>query len=109
MPAAAGDVLQPLALARIVRRLGAGRCVETWGDDVPEGEVTSFPLAVRREPGESVIFSWVWWPDRATRDAAWKAFSADPDWKTLSGDPQYKDNVSAISDLILRPTAYSQL
>ena len=33
----------------------------------------------------------------------------DPDWKTLSGDPQYKDNVSAISDLILRPTAYSQL
>ena len=47
--------------------------------------------------------------DMTARDAAWKAFSADPDWKTLSGDPQYKDNVSAISDLILRPTAYSQL
>jgi hypothetical protein len=47
--------------------------------------------------------------DMAARDAAWKAFSADPDWKTLSGDPQYKDNVSAISDIILRPTAYSQL
>jgi hypothetical protein len=48
-------------------------------------------------------------PDMPARDAAWKAFSADPDWKTLSGDPQYKDNVSAISDIILRPTAYSQL
>jgi hypothetical protein len=47
--------------------------------------------------------------DMAARDAAWKAFSADPDWKTLSGNPKYKDNVSAISDLILRPTAYSQL
>ena len=47
--------------------------------------------------------------DMAARDAAWKAFSADPDWKTLSGDPQYKDNVSAISDIILRPTAFSQL
>jgi hypothetical protein len=47
--------------------------------------------------------------DMTARDAAWKAFSADPDWKKLSGDPQYKDNVSAISDLILRPTAYSQL
>ena len=47
--------------------------------------------------------------DMTARDAAWKAFSADPDWKTLSGDPQYKDNVSAISDIILRPTAYSQI
>jgi hypothetical protein len=47
--------------------------------------------------------------DMAARDAAWSAFSKDPDWKTLSGDPQYKDNVSAISDIILRPTAYSQI
>jgi len=47
--------------------------------------------------------------DMVARDAAWKAFSADPDWKTLSGDPQYKENVSAISDLILRPTAFSQI
>ena len=47
--------------------------------------------------------------DMPARDAAWKAFSADPDWKTLSGDPQYKENVSAISDIILRPTPYSQI
>jgi hypothetical protein len=47
--------------------------------------------------------------DMPARDAAWAAFSQDPDWKTLSGDPQYKENVSAISDIILRPTAYSQI
>ena len=48
-------------------------------------------------------------PDMAARDAAWSAFSKDPEWKTLSGDPQYRENVSAITDVILRPTAYSQL
>ena len=47
--------------------------------------------------------------DMPARDAAWAAFSKDPDWKKLSADPQYKENVSAISDIILRPTAYSQL
>jgi hypothetical protein len=48
-------------------------------------------------------------PDMVARDAAWAAFGKDPDWKTLSADPQYRDNVSAISDIILRPTAYSQI
>ena len=47
--------------------------------------------------------------DMVARDAAWANFSKDPDWKTLSADAQYKDNVSAISDIILRPTAYSQI
>ncbi len=47
--------------------------------------------------------------DMAARDAAWAAFGQDPDWKALSGDPQYKENVSAISDIILRPTSYSQI
>ena len=47
--------------------------------------------------------------DMAARDAAWAAFSRDPDWRTLSADPQYRENVSAISDIILRPTAYSQI
>jgi hypothetical protein len=48
-------------------------------------------------------------PDMAARDAAWSRFGQDPEWKTLSADPQYRDNVSAISDIILQPTAYSQI
>ncbi len=47
--------------------------------------------------------------DMAARDAAWAAFVKDPEWKTLSGDPQYRENVSAISDIIFQPTAYSQI
>jgi hypothetical protein len=45
----------------------------------------------------------------SARDAAWAAFGQDAEWRTLSADPQYRDNVSAISDVILQPTAYSQI
>jgi hypothetical protein len=48
-------------------------------------------------------------PDIAVRDAGWKAFGKDPDWVKMSAEPRYKDLVSNISDLILRPTAYSQI
>jgi len=48
-------------------------------------------------------------PNMAARDAAWSKFGQDPEWKTLSADPQYRDNVSAITDIILQPTAYSQI
>jgi hypothetical protein len=47
--------------------------------------------------------------DMSARDSAWGRFGQDPEWKTLSADPQYRDNVSAISDIILQPTAYSQI
>ena len=45
----------------------------------------------------------------AARDTAWGKFGQDPEWKTLSADPQYRDNVSAISDIVLQPTSYSQI
>jgi hypothetical protein len=45
----------------------------------------------------------------SARDAAWASFGQDPEWKALSADPQYRDNVSAISDIILQPTAYTQI
>ena len=64
--------------AGLFKEHGALSVVECWGDDVPEGQVTSFPMAVKREPGETVVFSWVTWPSRAARDAAWKAINADP-------------------------------
>jgi hypothetical protein len=48
-------------------------------------------------------------PDLAARDAGWAAFSKDPDWIKLSAEPRYKDLVSKVTDLILRPTAYSQI
>ena len=47
--------------------------------------------------------------DMAARDAAWAKFGPDPEWRTLSADPQYRENVSAISDIILRPAPFSQI
>lgn len=50
--------------------LGATRVVECWGDDVPVGKTTDFRMAVKAEEDEEVLFSWIEWPDKATRDAA---------------------------------------
>jgi uncharacterized protein YbaA (DUF1428 family) len=50
--------------------LGALRVVEAWADDVPAGKVTDFQRAVQLTADETVVFSWVEWPDKATRDAA---------------------------------------
>jgi uncharacterized protein YbaA (DUF1428 family) len=50
--------------------LGAKRVVECWADDVPEGKITDFGKAVQATADESVVFSWIEWPDKETRDAA---------------------------------------
>jgi uncharacterized protein YbaA (DUF1428 family) len=54
----------------IFMELGALRVFECWGDDVPRGTVTDFHMAVKAQPDEAVLFSWIEWPDKATRDAA---------------------------------------
>ena len=43
----------------------------------------------------------------ADRDAHWKSFGSDPAWKKLSAMPEYKNNVSHIDIMFLRPTDYS--
>ena len=58
------------ASAKVFRANGALSVVETWGVSVPDGKVTSFPMAVKLEKDESVVFSWITWPDKETADAA---------------------------------------
>lgn len=62
----------------VFKELGALQVVECWGDDVPDGEVTSFPLAVKRKDDETVVFSWIAWPSKEVRDMGMKAMMEDP-------------------------------
>jgi uncharacterized protein YbaA (DUF1428 family) len=57
---------------------GALRVVECWGDDVPHGKQTDFFRAVQCKEDEVVVFSWIEWPDKATRDAGMKKMMEDP-------------------------------
>jgi uncharacterized protein YbaA (DUF1428 family) len=57
---------------------GALRVLECWGDDVPEGKLTDFRRAVQATAEETVVFSWIEWPDKATRDAGMEKMMKDP-------------------------------
>ena len=64
--------------AVVFKEYGALQVVECWGNDVPEGKITSFPMAVQRKDDETVIFSWITWPSKAVRDEGMKKMMADP-------------------------------
>ncbi len=62
----------------IFMEYGATRVVECWGDDVPDGKLTDFRRSVQATAEEAVVFSWIEWPDKATRDAGMKKMMEDP-------------------------------
>jgi len=62
----------------VFKEHGALEVIDTWGNDVPEGKLTSFPMAVKCEADETVVLGWVHWPSKAVRDEAWKKVMADP-------------------------------
>jgi uncharacterized protein YbaA (DUF1428 family) len=68
---------------KVFRKHGALRQVECWGDDVPEGKLTSFTIALQRKDDEVALFSWIEWPSKEARDkgnaAAMEEFSKMPD------------------------------
>jgi uncharacterized protein YbaA (DUF1428 family) len=59
------------------RERGALRVLEAFGDDLSRGEVTDYYRAVKAEDGEGIVFSFIEWPDKATRDAAWNSIMQD--------------------------------
>jgi uncharacterized protein YbaA (DUF1428 family) len=79
VPDANKDAYREMATkaSAVFREYGATRVVEAWGDDVPDGKVTDFRGAVKAEEGESIVFSWIEWPSKAARDAAWPKLMED--------------------------------
>lgn len=75
------------AAAPLFLDLGAIRVVENWEADVPDGSTTDFRKAVKAEPGEKIVFSWIVYPDKETRDASHKAMLEDPRFEALGDMP----------------------
>jgi uncharacterized protein YbaA (DUF1428 family) len=88
VPRANKDAYQKHAAGSVAmfKEFGATRQVETWGDDVPDGKVTDFKGAVKAKPDEVVVFSWLEYPDKATRDAANQKIMSDPKMKALGAN-----------------------
>lgn len=65
-------------MAAVVREHGALGLTECWGEEVHDGEMTSFPRAVRCRDDETVVLAWIMWPSRAVRDEGMPKVMADP-------------------------------
>jgi uncharacterized protein YbaA (DUF1428 family) len=71
----------------LFQEFGALRVVEAWGEDVTDGKVTDYNRATHKEAGEEVVYSWVEWPDKATRDAGWARLMEDERMKAAPEPP----------------------
>jgi uncharacterized protein YbaA (DUF1428 family) len=69
--------------APLFKEFGALRVVECWADDVPDGKLTDFRMAVKAGSDEEVVFSWIEYPSKEVRDAANATMMADPRMKAL--------------------------
>lgn len=80
VPAANKDAYRRMAEAAwpIFEDYGCLAMHENWGADVPDGKVTSFPMAVKKKDDEVVVFSWMVWPDKATADEGFAKMMQDP-------------------------------
>lgn len=67
----------------LFQEYGATRHVECWADDVPDGKTTDFKMAVKAQPDETVVFSWIEYPSKAVRDEANKKMRDDPRMKAM--------------------------
>ncbi|MEG8017025.1 DUF1428 domain-containing protein [Sphingomonas sp. LR55] len=90
LPVSPADTNAYFTMARtasaVFRDHGAIRVVETWGDDVPAGEKTDYARAAHATTDEVVVYAWVEWPDKLTRDAGILKVTADARMQTPPAD-----------------------
>ena len=65
--------------ARKATAQGAIGTIEALGDNLEHGHTTDFYRAVQATDNENVVFSFIVWPDKQTRDQAWEKLMADPE------------------------------
>ena len=75
--------------AKVWRDHGALEYVECVADDVPHGELTSFPRAVQAKDDEVVVFSWITYASREQRDDINAKVMADPRLKMTMDSPPF--------------------
>lgn len=63
---------------QLAKEYGALSVVDCWEDNVPDGKVTSMPMAVQRKDDEAVVFSWITWPSKQARDEGMQKLMEDP-------------------------------
>jgi uncharacterized protein YbaA (DUF1428 family) len=114
VPESKRDAYRELAskMAKVFRQHGANRVVEAFTDDVPKGEVTDFYRAVKAVDDEKVVFSFIEWPDKDTRDKAWQAIMADESLKPegempFSGQRMFWGGFEPILDTAKREPAHA--
>jgi len=71
------------AFAGVLKQNGASDYVEYIGDDVPIGEVTSFPRAVQAKDDEIIVVGWATYPNKQVRDAANEKMRSDPNMQNM--------------------------
>jgi uncharacterized protein YbaA (DUF1428 family) len=74
------------AAAPIFMEHGATAVVETWGEDLMKGDVTDFYKAVNATEDETIVFSWIAWPDRTARNEGNRATMDDARFQPGAGD-----------------------
>ncbi len=87
VPAANKEAYREMAqdMTALFEEFGALRVVEAWGDDTPDGKVTDYNRATLKKPDEKVVYSWIEWPDKATRDTGWAKLMEDERMKPKEG------------------------
>lgn len=75
-----------------LKEFGALRVVECWADDVPDGKLTDFRMAVKAEDHEEVVFSWIEYPSKEVRDAVNQKMMSDPRMKEFGDAMPFDGN-----------------
>jgi len=71
----------------LFKEYGAVEFIEAWGENVPQGETTDYRRAVKLEADETVVFSWIVWPDKETADACEQSMQTDERWQEMMDMP----------------------